>query len=1414
MTFAQPLWLVLMPVVLAAVLLLHARRKRDVIVPSLVVWRTVPVGSAVSPSRRSLPWRDPLLWLQLLAVAVLTLALARPEIGGAPPRWVVVVDASLSMTATDPEPDRLAAAAGVVMERWGARGAVGSVSLVSAGPRARLLAADRPAGPGLAGALIDLEAAAGPADWLGAAVRAAELAAAGGRVAVITDDYGGEDALAALASVGFARDVVEVVIVGGGLANVGVTDVRVEPRGDRSDRWTASGSVVTAGFARGDTVRVVASYRPPGAETFLPWGAEDVVLGSDGTGTFAIPLDLPGPGEVQVRGPAGDHLPADDAAVVVLDAAPVRVGVVGAAHPALLRALAAVGGVEAYALAEVPPPGDAASFDLVVVTEPVDGVPATSTLWLGAVPDDVVAGDPTPVTPGSLVSQPHRLTADMDASALSVVRAVPLLAPTGASPLLVAGNEVLAWARTTSVGRQVVVGFDLDSSDWHAQVSFPAFVASLLDWVAPRPASTGCRVGEPCSLPREAFAGGWELLDPAGRPVPGLPQPEAVSGDPLAEAVWRGPAFDAGFTPVAAGVYTLVTDRGQVPVPVQALPLRGEPAQVAADGGSRAAAGAAIWRWLAAVAALLVAGEAYLARQRQSRQLRRRRRGALALAGLAVVAVVLALASVPLPTLALRETVVWVGAEAPPDGVNWRWVDGSVGEVSGAVERALVGPEAAPLRVVVAAASGEAIDAGSVAELSRLAANVGARVDVVVAPSPDASSSLLALAAVDLPDRVRSGARFTLKARVEAPPGVDWHLEAVPTGPEGEGAEAVGSGPGAAELALTAGSEGDVVYRLLLHDGSGAQVAVSTVSVHVGPPPTVLTVAVDEADGVALQAALEAQGLEVERTTPFRMPGTLERLGAYDAIVLVDIAASEVFPEYQELLERYVREVGGGLLMVGGPSAFGPGGYYATPFEELSPLSSRVTDEAPEVAMAFVIDRSGSMGAAVGGSSRMDVAKAAALEAVRLLGERSLATVIVFDTVARVLLPLTSTSDVEAFTSALAAVTAAGGTAIYPGLVAATEAMSSSPSATRHVVVLTDGLSQEGDFAGVLSDLRAAGVTVTFVGVGEEADRRQLTTLASLAGGTLHMARDFRALPSLLAQEALMLSASPVAEGAFAPRWTEGRAPAFLDDVAGAELPTLSGYVRTTPKDEATVHAYASEDDPLLATWRYGLGRVVAFTSDAGGSWSGSWLGWEGYGRTWAQLVRWAADRSVREPWSPRVGRRGDVLDVVVDLPDGVSPTELPLVSLAVDGGEPLHRRLELVSASRAAASFAVDPDFQGALTVTVQAESATGDPERYVRTVAWPMSPGGELRPDLVGLADLAAATGGAVHATPEEALSGLRGRALRWRPAVTAWLVLALLALLSALAVRYGVSWRPWGAVGVRAPSAARTRTAQRGL
>src|SRR5690606_10515291 len=155
---------------------------------------------------------------------------------------------------------------------------------------------------------------------------------------------------------------------------------------------------------------------------------------------------------------------------------------------------------------------------------------------------------------------------------------------------------------------------------------------------------------------------------------------------------------------------------------------------------------------------------------------------------------------------------------------------------------------------------------------------------------------------------------------------------------------------------------------------------------------------------------LERRGFQLEGKPPHAAGSRPEAYLGNDAVVLMDVAAIDLARAQQDALDAWVREHGGGLALLGGERSFGPGGYLETPLDSLSPLSSKVSRDAPAVAMLFVLDRSGSMQQVVDGVSRLDIAKEATLAANELLGEGSEIAIVVFDEEARVLLPFTDSS--------------------------------------------------------------------------------------------------------------------------------------------------------------------------------------------------------------------------------------------------------------------------------------------------------------------------------------------------------------------------------------------------------------------
>ena len=71
-------------------------------------------------------------------------------------------------------------------------------------------------------------------------------------------------------------------------------------------------------------------------------------------------------------------------------------------------------------------------------------------------------------------------------------------------------------------------------------------------------------------------------------------------------------------------------------------------------------------------------------------------------------------------------------------------------------------------------------------------------------------------------------------------------------------------------------------------------------------------------------------------------------------------------------------------------------------------------------------------------------------------------------------------------------------------------------------------------------------------------------------------------------------------------------------------LPPLHGYTITTAKPRSKTILdvpEAEEEEPILATWRVGLGKGAAFTSDLSPNWGRDWVNWEQYRAFVHQLI-------------------------------------------------------------------------------------------------------------------------------------------------------------------------------------------------
>jgi Ca-activated chloride channel family protein len=394
-----------------------------------------------------------------------------------------------------------------------------------------------------------------------------------------------------------------------------------------------------------------------------------------------------------------------------------------------------------------------------------------------------------------------------------------------------------------------------------------------------------------------------------------------------------------------------------------------------------------------------------------------------------------------------------------------------------------------------------------------------------------------------------------------------------------------------------------------------------------------------------LRQALISEGIIIEESAPGSVPRTLPQLQQYDAVILVNVPKTlNGLDELQAAaLDTYVSDMGGGLIVIGGPDSFGAGGWIGSKLERLLPVDCQppTRQVMPAGALIIVIDHSGSMGETLGdsGQTKEQAANESAILALKALSSEDQVGVIAFDTDPVWVVPLGLNHHAETTAAAIREISPAGGTEIYPALEAADDAMSRlSPQETpvRHILLLTDGQSMGGDFDRLISQMAARGVTLSTVGVGNDIDEALLTRFARLGRGRFYRVSNSKTLPQIFIKEAMTLRNTLIREEPFTPRLRPGISPL----VTGIDsLPRLTGMVRTWPKPAPTVEVpiVADNGEPILADWHVGLGQVVAFTSDAERRWAADWVASPMFGKFWTQIVRGAVRPTVSNAAEARI---------------------------------------------------------------------------------------------------------------------------------------------------------------------------------
>ena len=415
--------------------------------------------------------------------------------------------------------------------------------------------------------------------------------------------------------------------------------------------------------------------------------------------------------------------------------------------------------------------------------------------------------------------------------------------------------------------------------------------------------------------------------------------------------------------------------------------------------------------------------------------------------------------------------------------------------------------------------------------------------------------------------------------------------------------------------------------------------------VQVVGPPRVLLVEQNAGDAPALEAALASTGILSTTITPAQLPRSAADLAAYQSVVLVNIAAASLGVDGMALLQTATRDLGTGLVVIGGSDAYGPGGYAGTALEATLPVQIELPQnmQKPPVAVMLVLESTES-------TEGDQVLRGAADAVIDQLTPRDFVGV-TNGMGGNVVVPLTQLTDKAKVKATIASMSLGDPGSYGPDLNAASQQLVKSKAGLKHIILLGDGDATGDNYGPIVTAIHDQGITVSTVSAGSFGTNPGLMQqIAAWGHGRFYNSTSVRDVPQIFLKETNEALKPWIVEGTIAPHLAS-----LLEALPGVPLntmPALTGYVATTPRAAADVILQSPQNDPLLATWEYGLGRVMAWTSDGQGRWSADLLRWPSANRFFGDVVRYTLPQAGDPALQMESQVQGDHTHLLVTAPN------------------------------------------------------------------------------------------------------------------------------------------------------------------
>ncbi len=551
--------------------------------------------------------------------------------------------------------------------------------------------------------------------------------------------------------------------------------------------------------------------------------------------------------------------------------------------------------------------------------------------------------------------------------------------------------------------------------------------------------------------------------------------------------------------------------------------------------------------------------------------------------------------------LASNETQSWTLRETSGE-------DGRATDIEAGIREAIASMPAGLVPRVVLISDGKE-NKGSIARAAWQAQQLGIPIDTYALAGR--AKPALRLDSISLPSIAFTGEQFPIDMVISAPNPGPAEIELAAEGRQlGKTQVQLEGGSNSVRMHTSLNTAGALDLSIAVRSGVSGDLHFEQ-SITLRRPKVLYLSADDATQDTHLPQALQAAQFDLDRATELPRSG----LANYQLVVFNDWDLETMPPWFKDDTERYVKQGGGLLVIAGEHSIYLEGKTKEDALDRTLPAILAPPRSPEGTAVMLIIDKSSSME-----GKKIELARIAASGVVENLRPIDTVGVLMFDNSFEWAVTPRRAEDRAMIKRLIAGIRPDGGTQIAPALTEAYTRVLPLPATYKHIVLMTDGISEEGDSLDLARSANNRKVTISTVGLGQDVNRGYLERIASLAGGKSYFLNDPAGLEQILLHDVLEHTGSTAVEKQMQPEVV--KQAEILEGVGMDKAPALKGYVRFVPKPSAEMILRIDRKEPLLERWQYGLGRAAVFTSDAKSRWAADWITWPGYDKFWTNLSR------------------------------------------------------------------------------------------------------------------------------------------------------------------------------------------------